>query len=484
FGGGAGGAANADFDSLIDLITSTVDVDSWMDNGTGQGDIQPFPTGVYVDAKGALRVERSGARATALASVSARQPAPPVGSDDESGKPVTDADAPDARTPSRLRFVSLPRLERAIAARQAQHEPLDPAMLTLAGLQRVEFVAVYPETGDLILAGPAGDWRSQRGALVSAETGQPVVRLDDWLTLLRRRAAEGATPFGCAIVPRQEALAATQEYLARTSSEPLKAGGRGQWLADLRDALGEQDVEFYHLESSTRVARLILAADYHMKLIGMGLAKGVPGVPSYLDTVRLGPDGQPPAMSVIRWWFSMPVSRVEASADGRVFALPEHCVEVLSENELLAARGERIHTGESDELTSGFARAFTEHFGDLAAKYQVYGELERVFELALAMAVIEQEGLLQQVDWQPEHLLNAERLRLPRVTTPSTVETVVNHRVIARRHVIAGVSGGVWIDPRKQAEMTAMAETDRAVQVTAGAQAAAANAAEPVWWWD
>ncbi len=42
--GGMGGAANADFDSLIDLIVSTVEHDSWMENGTGEGEIQPFPT--------------------------------------------------------------------------------------------------------------------------------------------------------------------------------------------------------------------------------------------------------------------------------------------------------------------------------------------------------------------------------------------------------------------------------------------------------
>jgi general secretion pathway protein D len=42
--GGLGGAAMADFDSLIDLIVSTVDHESWMENGTGEGEIQPFPT--------------------------------------------------------------------------------------------------------------------------------------------------------------------------------------------------------------------------------------------------------------------------------------------------------------------------------------------------------------------------------------------------------------------------------------------------------
>jgi general secretion pathway protein D len=42
--GGLGGGAQADFDSLIDLIVSTVEHDSWMENGTGEGEIQPFPT--------------------------------------------------------------------------------------------------------------------------------------------------------------------------------------------------------------------------------------------------------------------------------------------------------------------------------------------------------------------------------------------------------------------------------------------------------
>ena len=42
--------------------------------------------------------------------------------------------AADARRASRLRYVSLPRLEREIARRQAVRKPLDAEMLTLAGL--------------------------------------------------------------------------------------------------------------------------------------------------------------------------------------------------------------------------------------------------------------------------------------------------------------------------------------------------------------
>ncbi len=42
--GGLGGAASADFDSLIDLITSTVATETWAENGGGEAEIRPFPT--------------------------------------------------------------------------------------------------------------------------------------------------------------------------------------------------------------------------------------------------------------------------------------------------------------------------------------------------------------------------------------------------------------------------------------------------------
>ncbi|CAN0337502.1 unnamed protein product, partial [Ectocarpus sp. 4 AP-2014] len=43
--GGLGGAASADFDSLIELIQTTVAVDTWAANGGGEGaEIAPFPT--------------------------------------------------------------------------------------------------------------------------------------------------------------------------------------------------------------------------------------------------------------------------------------------------------------------------------------------------------------------------------------------------------------------------------------------------------
>jgi hypothetical protein len=227
-----------------------------------------------------------------------------------------------------------------------------------------------------------------------------------------------------------------------------------------------------------------------MKLVGMGLVEGVPGVKSYLAGVRLGPGGAAPPMSVLRWWFSMPTTTVAAAAEHDAFQLPENCVQVLSENEMLAARGERIHTGQADDLTSGFARSFTAEFPALADKYPIYGQLARVFELSLALALVEREGLAEKVGWQPSLFLDGNQLRLPQVATPKAVDTVINHRVIGGRHIIAGVSGGVWVDGSKS---LAVAEAEGGAATTlASVRKAPPRAAKPAegatdeitWWWD
>jgi hypothetical protein len=126
--------------------------------------------------------------------------------------------------------------------------------------------------------------------------------------------------------------------------------------------------------------------------------------------------------------------------------------------------------------------------------------LARVFELSLALAVIEKEGLAEKVGWTPSLLLDGQQLRLPRVATPKGVETVINHRVIGGRHIIAGVSGGVWVDGAKSLSIrpghgevattlasmrkTPVATVAADVADPAGAKEEQQSSPEIVWWWD
>jgi hypothetical protein len=469
-----GAAANADFDSLIDLIQSTVATETWSENGGGQAEIRPFPGGVLVDAAGMLRLKSQAGGVDAKSGLAAKRGAPAARLVNQPRQ---------ASKASELRYISLPRLEKEIARRQAAHLALDPAMLTLAGLQRVRYVFVYPETGDLVLAGPAGDWATDAdGRIVSKVTQEPVVRLDDLLVLFRRGEDAANSHFGCSINPRQVALAQTQAFLASSSKKPLEPGQRKQWLSDLRDTVGRQDIEIFGIDPASRVARVLVEADYHMKLVGMGLAEGVDGVESYLNSIHLRPGEVPPAMSVLRWWFTLNYKTIARSPTSDAFELVGQGVRVLSENELLADQGQRVHTGASDPLNRQFAESFTTHFAELSKKYPVYCELRNIFDLATAVAMIQTEGLAEKVGWKPTLLASGAKLRLPGGVVPREVETVINHRVINQRTILAGVSGGVMVAPSDVLQ-NVRANESAGTTIERAAPAPKGLAAE-AWWWD
>lgn len=473
--GSSGGAASADFDSLMDLIQSTVAPDTWAENGGGEAEIRPFPTGVLVDATGTLKLVKS----TPNADLAALRPTVGVSGD---AKSKSSSRRADPRTPSKLRLISLPRLEREIFRRQEAHEKFDPAMLTLAGLQRIEYVFVYPETNDLVLAGPAGDWQIDPvGRIVSVDTGSPVIRLDDLLTLLRRSQQSKSSFFGCMINPRQQALADTQAFLDKSGQKPLAPGQRKTWLEEIRTTLGRQNVEIFGIDPTSRVARVLVEADVHMKLIGMGLEEGVPGVESYLDSVKAS-RGPVAAMSVLRWWFALNYAAIQTSPDCNAYRLLGDGARVLSENEALAAQGQRIHTGQSDPLNQAYADSFTAHFNELVAKYPVYGELRAIFDLSLALALIEADGLEQRAHWKPTRLLDNEKLRLPQWPAPREVDTVAKSVVVNRRQLIAGVSGGVMVETSKVlVNRTSDAAPVKLPRVLPDARE---KDAEITWWWD
>ena len=469
--GASGGGSMADFDSLIDLIQNTIAPDSWLDAG-GAGTIEPYPTGVDVNPQGVLRPLVRPEAAGELAAL--RRSSAPGGL---RGK---------ARHASPLRKVSLTRLEKQVQLRLAAGRLPTEEMQVLAGLQRVRCLFLYPESGDVVLAGPAGNWRiGPENRVLSAETGRPVVRLDDLVVVLRQALTAPDARFGCMITPRQEGLARVQQFLAR----PMPPGGRKAWIQQLRAQLGRQDIEVYGLDPRTRAARVLVEADYRMKLVGMGLEEGVPGVESYLNLVKVPPGKTPPPFGVIRWWFTLNYDAVLTSADRRAFALRGQGVKVLSENEKLTAEGKRVHTGQSEPWTRRFAESFTAQFEALCEKYPIYADLRNVFDLALVSALIRQEKMPEKVDWHLTCFGDGGSYPVALGRVPRSVDSVVNYRVIQDPafglvHTVVGVSGGVRCDPAPMAAPAAVtAQTDG---VLGKQQSAAVPGKLPgdAWWWD
>jgi hypothetical protein len=463
----AGGGAQADFDPLIELITTTISPTSWDDVG-GPGSIDGFEGGVYVDSKGTLiklgsEVDRS------LDWV--RNSIGPIG---PSG---------NARQSASLRKISLPRLERELQLLHAAGREPDEEMQTLGGLQRIQYILLYPETGDVVLAGPAGNWhRNSEGRLVDVESDRPLVMLDDLVVLLRNAMGKEGR-FGCSITPRREGLEAAQAVNDRWGKSPLKPGQRGKWLDEMRSAVGMQDITVYGIDSRTRAARVIVEADYHMKLVGMGLEDGVLGVDSYLASIDVKA-GQPlPPMDVLRWWFTLNYETLGTNEDRTAFELRGPGVKLLSENELLDERGERIHTGKSNELNSRFAQAFTKHYEALSAKYPIYADLRNVFDLALVAAVIQNHDLPEQTGWHLTHFGSDGGYEPKQGVAPTQVNSIVNHRTVSGNRIVAGVSGGVTVDARTIA--TDVEATEKYAQLATSRHVSKPQRLPPrAWWWD
>ena len=472
FGGARGGAALADFDTLIDLIQSTVSPDSWVDNG-GVGAVESFPGGVFVDSTGTLKRIAPGNSDVSL--LRARRAAW-----EASGNR-------DVREKSNLRKISLTRLERHAQMRWAKGQRPDEQMRVLAGLTKIQYLMVFPETGDVVIAGPAEDWvqdaEGSENRIVGRESRKPILQLDDLVVVLRNAFSESGR-FGCSINPRREKLASVREFLSESSKRSLKPAERDEWLTELRERLGPQDIEVSGIDPRTRAARVLIEADYRMKMVGMGLEPGTLGVTSYLDSLDVKPSDSPLPLDVLRWWFTLNYDSLKTTDERDVFEILGPGVKVLSENELLTQGGERVHTGNATNTNRLFTQSFTKQFAELAIKYPIYAELRNIFDLALVAAVIREEDLAGRCAWHQPFFGPRGEYQVALGIAPKQVESVINHRLVNRKHLVVGVSGGVSVDTHSLVQSAAMkTDTYRLLSVTR-TDALPPELPLQAWWWD
>jgi hypothetical protein len=458
----------ADFESLIELIQTTIAPTSW-DTVGGQGAIEAYRNGVFVDATGVLRRATTKTARVELATLR------------REAAVVTSQRNVLARAP--LRKISLPRLERAWQLKHATGRAASEAERCLAGLERIDYVLVYPESRDLVIAGPAGGWQYDAdGRPISQATGRPCLRLDDLVVLWRHAQERPHDVLGCTINPSADGLAAAKEYLDEVAAA-TKPAGRKQQLEQLRRRVGLQSVEVFGIDPRTTAARTLVAADYHMKLIGMGIEPGVAGVPSYLQLVARHNEAEAPAIDVLRWWFTLACDAVESDDAREAFALRGIAVRLQGENEVLAANGQRVATGQADDLNRQFAANFTEHFAELAAKYSVYAELENLFALELAGALVVSQRMDERASWHRTWFGPSGGYTPELADAPKSVETVAASQRAGGRRYVAGVSGGIQADPWPHLSEDALA--DGGERLNLARQQAAPTATDPDrWWWD
>jgi hypothetical protein len=388
----------------------------------------------------------------------------------------------DVARPSKLRKVSLTRLARLIKqAIDAGYGP-DEAMKHLAGLTRIQYIFYYPETQDIVLAGPAEGWiEDNAGRIVGIESGQPVLELQDLIVALRTfpPAAKSNPVVFCSIDATPEGLSRMQQFRSQIG-RTIRPNDEQFIVEGLRESLGRQVITLGGIPSTTHFAQVMVEADYRMKLIGIGLEQPPARFKSYIDLANFASIA---SNAMCRWWFVPDYQRIKISTDGDAAELVGNGVKLVGEDEVVTADGSRQQTGGQNRASRTFTEGFTRKYAEIARNAPVYGQLRNCIDLLVTAAFIQQHDLYGKAGWDLSVLGDEASYPVETRNAPREVATAVNS-VWKGRQLATPVGGGVQIQARQALDPeNLLSDNDGSVQ-SARDSVSLSDLPADKWWWD
>jgi hypothetical protein len=418
--------------------------------------------GVIVDAEGVLRtqiVQDPGGRLHKLRADQARQ--------------ALDA---DLARPSHMRLISLNRLETAAKT------GLTDDMKYLAGLTRIEYVFFYPESGDIVIAGPAeGYMFDVTGRSVGLTTGKSVLELQDLVVALRAFGPDGASvhQVGCSIDPSEAGLKKMQDFLVSIAGR-VGPGDANKIAAGLKESLGKHSVRVDGISPKTHMAQVMVEADYRMKLIGIGLEKPNVKIKSYVDRAN---SRQISANALQRWYFTPNYECVRVSEDKMAMQLEGDGVKLIGENELVGAGGQRVITRSENPASDAFCANFTTMYPRLADESPVYAQMRNSIDMLIAAAFIQDQDYFGQAGWKMEYFGNEKEYPVETYEAPTHVESAVNV-VWKGRSLVTPIGGGVVVKPTDALSPGNILEDEGGAVAKQHEALTLDHLKEGQWWWD
>ena len=387
---------------------------------------------------------------------------------------------PQVALTSELRKVSLNRLEAAVRAQLQKGQSPTEEMQFLAGLTRVRYVFYYPETKDIVLAGPAEGWiPDAAGRACGLESGRPSLQLQDLVVALRAFApGERQAPvILVSIDPTAEGLARMQQFLRSVGSHATPGDTEGI-VNGLRTSLGMQNIRVGGVAANTHFAQVLLECDYRMKLIGIGLEKPPVKMVSYVD--RASPGNR---NALQRWYFVPDYSCARVAADNLGLELVGDGVKLVGEDQIVAKDGVRSVVGKGNKASDLFTTTFTRKYAELAARIPVFAEMRNCIDLAIAAAFIHEQDLYSKAEWAAATFNDESSLSVETQQTPMQVETVCT-AIWKGNTLLTPVGGGVTIHPREALKSkNRLADEDGKISEVRESVSLKDLPADR-WWWD
>lgn len=375
-----------------------------------------------------------------------------------------------------MRMISLKGLQQAIIQAGQSGQAIPDEVEFLAGLQRIEYVFVDKDKEDVILAGPAEPWKLRPDGFVVGEvTGGSTMRLADLVVALRSVESARQEGISCSIEPTPEGRLRLQQLLRRIKLRPGQ--NPAVFEASMREAFGPQMIQLTGIPTDSRYARTLVAADFEMKRVAMGLTDSpVNGLPSYLQMSR---NSAHSSSQNPRWWMACDYDSLAKSEDGLAWKLSGQGVKTLTEQDIVAEDGTVAGAGRKDKLAQLWADKMTESFTELSQEMPVFSDLQNIMDMTIVATLIVQERLSEQANLDLSVLTaESDSLPLSSYTTPKAVDPQCSF-IRGRSGWVVTASGGVDINGFEVVEN----QTTDATVADARSQALAASTSDR-WWWN
>jgi hypothetical protein len=379
----------------------------------------------------------------------------------------------ELHAPVELRKVSLKGLEAAIASTRPENfNQLPDEVKYLAGLQRIQYIVLSPEDNDILLVGPAEGWKVDDGGnVIGVTTGQPVLQLEDLAMAFRTVNAARQGGISCSIDPTPEGHQNLRKFLAtQRQMGPNTLNG-------MQQALGPQTITVTGVPGDSHFARVLVAADYHMKRIAMNLDPSpVKGLVGFLDLIKSQNARVTNLMP--RWWLACNYEPLLRSEDGLVWELRGPGVKALTEDEVVNADGTYSQTGKENPVARKWADMMTERYEQLSAKNAVFGDLRNVMDMCVVAALIQKEELIEKAGCSLPRISDATfSLAAMKWPVPKAVATQCSFIKRDREYIVTA-SGGVQIDSFGVADRVQVDDTIKSIR----SRSLASRSPSAFWW--
>jgi hypothetical protein len=283
----------------------------------------------------------------------------------------------------------------------------------------------------------------------------------------------------CSIDPTKEGLQRLTQAVAYARENAAPNDTR-QIVDYFRSALGMQAITIKGVSPKTHFAQVLVDADYHMKLIGIGLEN--PPVPITSFIAKAKPNSVA-NNSLQRWYFQPKYDYVRIAPDEMAMQLEGGGVQLVSEDERVSARGDRTRTGSSNRASLSFCRSFTDLYSELAERMPLYAELRNLVDMSVAAAFIQEVDFYGQAGWKLGVFADESVFQVEKYEVPSQIAPAIN-AVWKGNVFMTPIGGGVNIQPRVALSPERMTVDESGSIEKTKNSIELGHLSEGQWWWD